>query len=209
MTTADVTQTLLLGLGSGLGLIVAVGAQNAYVLQRAIRGDVPMAPVVAVCVLSEALLLTLGILGVGALVGAAPWVLTALTWFGVVFLVAYGFVATSKAVRGTGEALTGDGAPAAPSLAGALAAMAAFTWLNPHAYLDTVVFLGSLANRQGPELRWVFGLGAFAAAVLWFSLNGFGGRALRGVFATPAAWRVLDGLIAVMMFVIAAGLVWG
>lgn len=202
------TSTLLTGTVMGLGLIAAVGAQNAYVLQRSIRGDVNMVPIVAFCVVSDALLITLGVVGVGALVETAPVALDVLRWFGVVFLLAYGAFAAYRAIR-PGEGLVADGPARAPSLLGALGAIAAFTWLNPHAYLDTVVLLGNVANQQAGDLRWAFAAGAFVAAILWFSLIGFGGRALRGLFAKPGAWRVLDAGIAVMMVVLAVGLIRG
>ena len=202
------TSTLLMGAGMGLGLIVAVGAQNAYVLQRAIRGDVRMAPIVAFCVVSEAALILLGVIGVGALVEAAPGAISVMTWLGVVFLLGYGGFAAYRAIR-PGEGLQVGGDSRIPSTLGAVAACAAFTWLNPHAYLDSVVFLGTLANQQGGDLRWVFAAGAFIAGIMWFSLIGFGGKALRGVFSKPGAWRVLDAGIAVMMLVLAIGLIRG
>lgn len=192
----------------GLGLIVAVGAQNAYVLQQSIRGDVRMAPIVAFCVASEAALILLGVIGVGALVESAPGAISVMTWIGVVFLLAYGGFAAYRAVR-PGQGLEAGGDVRIPSTMGAVAACAAFTWLNPHAYLDSVVFLGTLANQQGGDLRWVFAAGAFLAGIAWFSLIGFGGKALRGLFAQPAAWRVLDAAIAVMMLVLAVGLIRG
>lgn len=197
-----------MGAGMGLGLIVAVGAQNAYVLQRAIRGDVRMAPIVAFCVVSEAALILLGVVGVGALVEAAPGAISVMTWLGVVFLLGYGGFAACRAIR-PGEGLQVSGDSRIPSTLGAVAACAAFTWLNPHAYLDSVVFLGTLANQQGGDLRWVFAAGAFIAGIGWFSLIGFGGKALRGVFSRPGAWRVLDAGIAVMMLVLAIGLIRG
>ncbi|WP_295649092.1 LysE/ArgO family amino acid transporter [uncultured Dietzia sp.] len=205
MTT---TSTLLMGAGMGLGLIVAVGAQNAYVLQRSIRGDVRMAPIVGFCVASEAALIMLGVFGVGALVEAAPGAISVMTWIGVAFLVAYGGFAAYRAIR-PGQGLQTGGDARIPSTLGAVAACAAFTWLNPHAYLDSVVFLGTLANQQAGDMRWVFAAGAFLAGIAWFSLIGFGGKALRGLFSRPGAWRVLDALIAVMMFVLAFGLIRG
>lgn len=197
-----------MGAGMGLGLIVAVGAQNAFVLQQSIRGDVRMAPIVAFCVASEAALILLGVIGVGALVESAPGAISVMTWIGVVFFLAYGGFAAYRAVR-PGQGLEAGGDARIPSTMGAVAACAAFTWLNPHAYLDSVVFLGTLANQQGGDLRWVFAAGAFLAGIAWFSLIGFGGKALRGLFARPAAWRVLDAAIAVMMLVLAVGLIRG
>lgn len=202
------TSTLLASAGMGLGLIVAVGAQNAYVLQRSIRGDVRMAPIVAFCVASEAALIILGVAGVGAVVEAAPGAISVMTWIGVAFLLTYGGFAAYRALR-PGQGLQAGGDARIPSTLGAVGACAAFTWLNPHAYLDSVVFLGTLANQQGADLRWVFAAGAFLAGIAWFSLIGFGGKALRGVFARPGAWRVLDGCIAVMMLVLAVALIRG
>ena len=167
-----------------------------------------MAPIVAFCVASEAALILLGVIGVGALVESAPGAISVMTWIGVVFLLAYGGFAAYRAVR-PGQGLEAGGDARIPSTMGAVAACAAFTWLNPHAYLDSVVFLGTLANQQGGDLRWVFAAGAFLAGIAWFSLIGFGGKALRGLFARPAAWRVLDAAIAVMMLVLAVGLIRG
>lgn len=203
-----VTSTLLTGTVMGLGLIVAVGAQNAYVLQRSIRGDVNMVPIVAFCVLSDALLITLGVAGVGVIVESAPVALEVMRWGGVAFLMGYAAFAARRAWR-PGPGLVAEEPARTPSLLGALGAIAAFTWLNPHAYLDTVVLLGGLANQQAGDLRWVFAVGAFLAAALWFPLVGFGGRALRGLFTKPGAWRVLDACIAVMMVVLAVGLIRG
>jgi len=197
-----------MGAGMGLGLIAAVGAQNAYVLQRSIRGDVSMVPIVAFCVASEAALILLGVAGVGALVETAPGAITVMKWVGVAFLLGYGAFAAVRALR-PGTGLQIGGSARIPSTLGAVAACAAFTWLNPHAYLDSVVFLGTLANQQGGELRWVFAAGAFLAGALWFTVIGFGGKALRGLFARPGAWRVLDGAIAVMMLVLAVSLIRG
>ncbi len=197
-----------MGAGMGLGLIAAVGAQNAYVLQRSIRGDVAMVPIVAFCVLSEAALILLGVAGVGALVETAPGAIAVMKWIGVVFLLGYGAFAAYRAIR-PGEGLHVNGNTRIPSTFGAVAACAAFTWLNPHAYLDSVVFLGTLANQQGGDLRWVFAAGAFLAGTVWFSIIGFGGKALRGVFSKPGAWRVLDGAIALMMLVLAVSLIRG
>lgn len=208
MRHVTTTSTLLMGAGMGLGLIAAVGAQNAYVLQRSIRGDVAMVPIVAFCVLSEAALILLGVAGVGALVETAPGAIAVMKWIGVVFLLGYGAFAAHRAIR-PGDGLHVDGNARIPSTFGAVAACAAFTWLNPHAYLDSVVFLGTLANQQGGDLRWVFAAGAFLAGTVWFSIIGFGGKALRGVFARPGAWRILDAAIALMMLVLAVGLIRG
>jgi L-lysine exporter family protein LysE/ArgO len=194
----------VLGLATGLSLIVAIGAQNAYVLRLGIVGSAHrVAPVVIICALSDAVLIALGVAGVGALVQAAPVALVVIRIVGSGFLVVYGLLAARRALRP--EALVADdpvsprGAGSGPSLRGVVLTALAFTWLNPHVYLDTLLLLGSIAAHQGPVDRWWFALGAVLASCLWFSALGFGARLLRPVFARPTAWRVLDGLIAVVM----------
>lgn len=196
---------LLAGLGTGLSLIVAIGAQNAFVLRQGIRRE-HVCAVVVLCALSDAVLIFAGVVGVGALVSAAPWVLTVSRWAGAAFLVAYAFQALRRAIRPA--ALT-TGTAGSGSRASALGATAALTWLNPHVYLDTMVLLGSIANAQGDPGRWVFGAGAVLGSFLWFPLLGFGARALAGFFARPASWRMLDCLVGAVMLLVAAGLVTG
>ncbi|GEM_PF-593970 len=296
---------------TAIALIAAVGAQNAFLLRQALRGAIPVWPLVLCCSLSEIVLIALGVSGAGALMDAAPWAMQVITWVGVVFLVAYGFFAARRAViggaaleDGAGKGRSGNGRESASEgesdtdtesteavgagisahsasttsgvssrstasgvagsdkdtgaggssvatavraggpgdaaatganggsadgpargssrnttkdsgthlgpvrrwfrspLVAALAGMLAFTWLNPHAYFDSVVVLGSIANGHG-DLRWAFALGCVFAGMVWYSLVGFGAKALRGVFADPKAWRVLDGIIAVVMFAMA------
>ena len=193
------------GLGLGLALIVAIGAQNAFVLRQGLRGE-HVAAVVAVCALSDLLLITAGVAGTGALLDRLPAAVTAIRWAGAAFLVGYGALAARRAVRPAG-ALQAEAAQRTPLLPTVLTA-AALTWLNPHVYLDTVVLLGSVAATQG-ELRWHFGAGAAVGSVLWFSALGAGARLLRPVFARPGAWRVLDAGIALVMVAIAVGLLRG
>jgi L-lysine exporter family protein LysE/ArgO len=199
----------VLALGSGfllgLALIVAIGAQNAFVLRQGLRGEHVLG-VVAVCAVSDLLLITAGVAGTGALLEQVPEAVTAVRWAGAAFLAAYGLLAARRALRPAG-ALLADAAERTP-LATVLLTAAALTWLNPHVYLDTVVLLGSVAASQG-ELRWAFGAGAAVASVVWFCALGAGARLLRPVFARPASWRVLDALIAVVMVVLAVGLVRG
>lgn len=198
---------LLAGLGLGLSLIVAIGAQNAFVLRQGLRGE-HVLPVVLVCAASDALLITAGVAGVGALVQQAAWLLVVVRAGGAAFLLGYAALAARRALRPAGTALDGSGAPARGSRRGALLTALALTWLNPHVYLDTVVLLGSVAAGQGAD-RWAFGAGAVAASALWFGGLGFGARLLRPVFARPGAWRVLDGAIAVVMALLAASLLAG
>lgn len=188
------------GFGAGAGLIIAIGAQNAFVLRQGLHRR-RIALVVAICIVSDALLILAGVAGLGALVDQAPGFLTVIRWAGAAFLVAYGVLAARRALRpGTLDPLSGP-APAAQGVA--LTALA-LTWLNPHVYLDTVVLLGSLAAAQGDPERWAFGIGAMTASAVWFSMLGFGARALGPALRRPVAWRILDSAIAVQMFAVAA-----
>ncbi|QUX31431.1 amino acid transporter [Nocardiopsis akebiae] len=187
----------LLGLGTGLALIVAIGAQNAHVLRVGIEGRTgTVLPVVLVCALSDAVLITAGVLGVGAVVEAAPLAVTAVRLLGAGFLVVYGLSAARRVLR-PGSLVVGGGLSGGRGAAVTTALV--LTWLNPHVYLDTVVFLGSLANQQGGDARWWWTAGAVTGSLVWFFGLGFGARLLRPVFARPGAWRVLDALIAAVM----------
>ena len=197
--------TTLAGFGFGLSLIVAIGAQNAFVLRQGLRREHVLA-VVLVCALSDAVLILLGIAGAGAVIESAPVVLTVVRYAGAAFLLVYGLLAARRALRPA--ALTADGPAVRTGLAATLGTVLALTWLNPHVYLDTVVLLGSIANTHGDD-RWWFGLGAVLGSVIWFTALGYGARLLQPVFAKPAAWRVLDAVIAVVMLALAASLVVG
>ncbi|MBK3641749.1 MULTISPECIES: LysE/ArgO family amino acid transporter [Streptomyces] len=191
------------GFGTGLSLIVAIGAQNAFVLRQGIRRDAVLA-VVGICALSDAALIALGVGGVGAVVVAYPQALTAVGWIGGAFLLCYGALAARRVFRPQG-ALRTEG-EATGSRRRAVLTCLALTWLNPHVYLDTVFLLGSIAADRG-ALRWTFGLGAAFASLCWFAALGFGGRLLGRVLARPSAWRVLDGLVAATMIGIGGMLV--
>ncbi len=196
-------------MATGLALIVAIGAQNAFVLRQGIRGE-HIVPVVAVCALSDAVLIAAGVLGTGALVTAAPAAVVVLRYVGAAFLVAYGAMAARRALRPqplTSEASATDGG-AKRGLAAAVTTVLTLTWLNPHVYLD-IALLGSIASAQGAQLQWWFGAGAMLGSIVWFSSLGFGARFLRGFFARPLSWRFLDGGIAVTMVALGAGLVFG
>lgn len=201
-TQAAPAATVLAGFGFSMSLIVAIGAQNAFVLRQGLRKE-HVLPIVIVCAGTDALLICAGIAGVGAIILAAPWVLVIVRWVGVVFLVLYGVLAARRAIR-PGELDPASGAGPI-GLWPTLAACLAFTWLNPHVYLDTVVLMGTVGNGYG-DTRWWFALGAALASATWFTMLGFGARTLRPVFRSPVAWRVLDVLIALMMFAIAATL---
>ncbi|MFR9798433.1 LysE/ArgO family amino acid transporter [Streptomyces sp. MS06] len=192
------------GFGTGLSLIVAIGAQNAFVLRQGIRRHAVLA-VVGICALSDAVLIALGVGGVGALVVAWPGALTAVGWAGGAFLLCYGALAARRVLRP--GALSAEG-EAAGSRRRAVLTCLAMTWLNPHVYLDTVFLLGSVAADRG-ALRWTFGLGAVLASLCWFATLGFGARMLSGPLARPAAWRVLDGLVAATMITLGSTLIAG
>ncbi|MGA5207489.1 LysE/ArgO family amino acid transporter [Streptomyces variegatus] len=194
------------GFGTGLSLIVAIGAQNAFVLRQGVRRQAVLA-VVAICALSDAALIALGVGGVGAVVVKWPGALTVVGWIGGAFLLGYGALAARRVFRPGGEALRTEG-EAAGSVRRAVLTCLAMTWLNPHVYLDTVFLLGSVAADHG-ALRWTFGLGAVLASLCWFTALGFGARMLGRFLAKPAAWRVLDGLVAATMIVLGAVLVLG
>ncbi|MGP2436227.1 LysE/ArgO family amino acid transporter [Streptomyces sp. JW3] len=198
--------TAAAGFGTGLSLIVAIGAQNAFVLRQGIRRDTVLA-VVGICALSDAVLIALGVGGVGALVAAWPGALTAVGWIGGAFLLGYGALAARRVLRPAG-ALRADGADVAGSRRRAVLTCLALTWLNPHVYLDTVFLLGSVAADRG-ALRWTFGLGAALASLAWFAALGFGGRFLGRFLASPKAWRVLDGLVAATMIALGVSLIAG
>lgn len=205
MIDANLSNHVLVGATTGLSLIVAIGAQNAYVLKQGIIGRF-VAPIVAFCILSDALLIGLGIVGLGYLLESAPWVLQVFRWGGALFLLWYGLSAARRALKPA--SLTVDLSEAGPkSVFQALLVAGAMTYLNPHAYLDTVILLGSLANQHGPEGRWWFYAGTVAGSVLWFTLLGFGARYLRPFFEKQTAWRVLDALIACVMFFLAVKII--
>ncbi|AEY87388.1 membrane transport protein [Streptomyces hygroscopicus subsp. jinggangensis 5008] len=197
--------TAAAGFGTGLSLIVAIGAQNAFVLRQGVRRDAVLA-VVGICALSDAVLIALGVGGVGAVVVAWPGALRAIGIVGGVFLLCYGALA-GRRVLGPGTGLRAEG-EAAGSRRRAVLTCLAMTWLNPHVYLDTVFLLGSLAADRGP-LRWTFGLGAALASLCWFAALGFGARLLGRFLARPGAWRFLDGLVALTMLALGATLVVG
>jgi L-lysine exporter family protein LysE/ArgO len=197
--------TMTAGFGTGLSLIVAIGAQNAFVLRQGIHRDAVL-PVVGICALSDAVLIALGVGGVGAVVVAWPSALTAVALVGGAFLLVYGALAARRVLRPGGALHVEPGSMG--SRRRAVLTCLALTWLNPHVYLDTVFLLGSIAADRGP-LRWTFGLGAALASLTWFAALGFGARLLSRFLARPSAWRVLDGLVAMTMLVLGALLIAG
>jgi L-lysine exporter family protein LysE/ArgO len=195
----------LSGFLTGLSLIVAIGAQNAFVLRQGLRRRHVLL-VVAVCAVSDLLLILAGVAGVGAIVERAPLVLVVVRWFGAAFLLGYGLLAARRAIRGGHLEAAAD---RQLSTSATLAAALAFTWLNPHVYLDTVLLVGSIASTHGLPGRWWFAAGASVASISWFTTLGYGARVLTPVFRRPSAWRVLDGGIAVVMLLLAVTLLLG
>ncbi|SSC64519.1 LysE/ArgO family amino acid transporter [Ciceribacter selenitireducens] len=188
----------------GLSLLVAIGAQNAFVLRQGLRRSHVLAICLA-CAASDAALIAAGVAGLGKAIAALPWLTPLMRYGGAAFLAFYG-IRSLRAALSSNAALKPEG-EAQESLAAALFTCLALTWLNPHVYLDTVVLLGSIST-QYPGQGLAFGLGATTASFLFFFSLGYGARYLRPLFARPAAWRILDGLIALVMGSIAISLVW-
>lgn len=200
----ELLQPAVEGLLLGASLIVAIGAQNAFVLRQGlVRSHV--FPIATFCFLADALLIAAGVGGLGALVQEMPRLLFVVTLAGAAFLIAYGAMAIRRAFHTAGLSATGA---AETRLGPALATVAALTFLNPHVYLDTVVLLGSLSGRHAGSARIAFGAGAMIASGIWFYGLGYGARLLAPLFARPVAWQVLDIVIGLIMFSIAASLLW-
>ena len=194
----------LQGLALSLGLIVAIGAQNAFVLRQGLRRE-HVASVVFFCAITDALLIAAGVLGMAQALGERPMVAHALALAGAVFLAAYGWNALRRALHQNGLLANeeGDGL----TWAAAMAQAAAFTLLNPHVYLDTVLLVGSIGAQQPADLQVWFVAGASSASLLWFCALGFGARWLAPLFAKPRAWQVLDILIGLTMWALSGMLV--
>ncbi len=191
----------LQGLALSLGLIVAIGAQNAFVLRQGLRRE-HVGSVVIFCAVADAVLIAAGVLGMAQALSSSPGIARALALAGAAFLAVYGWRALRRARHP--QALTASGTGESIGRASALAQAAAFTLLNPHVYLDTVLLVGSIGAQQPADMRGWFVAGASTASVLWFGLLGFGARWLAPWFARPKAWQVLDALIGVTMWVLAA-----
>ncbi len=203
-TISGVSPIFVQGLFLSLGLIVAIGAQNAFVLRQGLRRE-HVGSVVAFCALADALLITAGVLGMAQALGDRPLLARALALGGAAFLAVYGWQALQRARQANALDVTNTGQGL--SRGAALAQAAAFTLLNPHVYLDTVLLVGSIGAQQPAPLQGWFVAGASAASLLWFSALGFGARWLAPWFARPRAWQVLDALIGVTMGVLSLLLV--
>lgn len=191
----------LQGLLLCFGLIAAIGAQNAFVLRQGLRRE-HVAPIVLFCAGCDAILITAGVMGVSQTLGQNPMLTKLLTIAGTLFLLSYGWQALRRA--GQSQSLQASTGGAGLSLVAALGQAAAFTLLNPHVYLDTVLLVGSIGAHQPADLRWWFIAGASMASLSWFSLIGFGAFRLAPWFGHPRAWQMLDLLVGLMMWGMAA-----
>ena len=193
------------GLLIGLSLIIAIGAQNAFVLRQGLARE-HVGLVVAICAVSDLVLILAGVAGIGTVVRQAPWAIDVVRWLGVAFLGWYGVSTLLRARRTAGLAVA---APEPMSRRAAAVRATALTWLNPHVYLDTVLLLGSVANTHGHPGRWWFAVGASLGSVLWFSGLGLGARLASPLLSSARAWQVLDVLIGLTMLGIALMLALG
>jgi L-lysine exporter family protein LysE/ArgO len=186
------------GFFTGLSLIIAIGAQNAFVIRQGLtRKNVFL--VVAICALSDAFLILLGVAGLGALISSLPWLLEIVRWFGVLYLTWFGIKSLRSAFNSQSLDASGVQSGSAKTV---VFSVLGFTFLNPHVYLDTVILLGSIGNQFGPD-KWWFALGGMVASIVWFSSIGFGAKAASRFMAKPVFWKVLDLVIAAVMFGIA------
>jgi len=193
-------QSYLNGMLVAFGLIMAIGAQNAFVLAQSLRREHHL-PVAALCIVCDALLVAAGVFGLATVLAHNPTLLAVARWGGALFLIWYG----AKALRSacSKQSLQHQEGQGMRSRRAVLLSALAVTLLNPHVYLDTVVLLGSLSTRYPGDLRWAFGAGACLASVAWFCALGYGARLLQPVFRRPGAWRVLDAAVAAFMFCLA------
>ena len=186
------------GLFTGLSLIVAIGAQNAFVIRQGLTRRHVFA-VVAICTIIDASLIALGIGGLGAAIAGLPWLLEVIRWFGVAFLTWYGIRSLISATKT--QWLDAAGVES-KSVGRVITTVLAMSLLNPHVYLDTVIFVGGIGNTFGAN-RWSFAAGAMLASLLWFAAIGYGAKAASRFLAKPLFWKILDGIIAVIMFTLA------
>lgn len=197
-------QAFFAGFALGFSLIMAIGAQNAFVLRQGLRGDYVLA-LVLTCAVSDTILIVAGVAGFGALVDVFPLAVDLARWGGAVFLLVYGAISFRAAFKG-GEALGANGG-GAKSLTSAIATCLVLTWANPHVYLDTVVLLGGISSQY--DAAWAFGLGAVLASFAFFFSLGFGARLLRPFFTNARAWQILDVVVGLTMWAIALKLLFG
>lgn len=190
--------TFTAGFTLGLSLILAIGAQNAFILRHGLRRE-HVLPLVVICAASDALLIVSGVGGFAALSTAAPWVEPLFGYGGAAFLLWYGALSFLRAWKG-GEALMPAGDKGI-SLKAAVLTCLALTWLNPHVYLDTVILLGSVSAQY--DDKFSFGIGAVSASFVFFFTLGYGARLLTPIFASPRSWQILEFVVGATMWVIA------
>jgi L-lysine exporter family protein LysE/ArgO len=193
----------LKGIGLGGSLIIAIGSQNAYLLKQALKREFVLT-CIAICIICDVVLIAAGVAGMGQLIIEAPALLFWIKIAGAGFLFWYGLRAAKSAFNPSVMASSDNNT--APDRRTVIATMLAFSLLNPHVYLDTVVLLGSIGGQQAGNGRLYFALGAMLASTLWFSTLGLGARYLTPIFSRPSAWRILDGIIALVMWALAVSL---
>lgn len=192
------------GFGVSAALIIAIGAQNAFVLQQGLRRSYLFLSALT-CALCDAVLISLGVGGFGAVIAATPWLTRLATWGGALFLLLYGWRSFRSAMRS--NALTVQGDLARLSLRATVLGLLAVSLLNPHALLDTVVLIGSVGAQYPAPERATFALGAMLASLTWFFSLAYGAARLAPLFQKPLAWRVLDLTVGCLMWSIAASLI--
>lgn len=190
------------GFFTGLSLIIAIGAQNAFVIRQGLTKRYVFT-VVAICSIIDASLIALGIGGLGAAIAGLPWLLEVIRWFGVAYLTWFGIKSLISATKNQTMDASGVESQSAGKV---ITTVLAMSLLNPHVYLDTVIFVGGVGNTFG-ENRWFFAYGAMLASLVWFTSIGYGAKAASRFMSKPVFWKVLDGLIAVIMFTLAITLV--
>ena len=197
-----IAPAIVSGLFTGLSLIIAIGAQNAFVIRQGLVGKFVL-PVALLSAFLDVGLILLGVAGLGALLESVPFLLGLVRWLGAAYLIWFGISSLRRANSGASMDVSGQGTA---SLSGALVLTATFSLLNPHVYLDTVVFLGAIAAQFG-DARWWFALGASIASIVWFLSLAYGAKSLSRFVTKPSFWKVLDRVIAGVMFALALGLI--
>lgn len=197
-----IAAAIVSGLFTGLSLIVAIGAQNAFVLRQGLVGKFVL-PVALLSAVLDVALITLGVAGLGAVLESLPFLLGLVRWLGAGYLIWFGISSLRRANSGVSMDVSGQGKA---TLTSALISTATFSLLNPHVYLDTVVFLGAVASQFGED-RWWFALGASVASIVWFLSLAYGAKALSRYVTRPTFWRTLDTIIAIIMFGLAISLI--
>lgn len=204
MNQSDPAMSLLVqGMLMMLSLIVAIGAQNTFLLRQGLRRSA-VTPLVLICWLSDCTLVLIGVSGVGTAIERIPYAMTVITICGALVLFGYAGLAIRRAIRGEQVNLESPGSRR--PLLSAIGTCLAITWLNPHVYLDTVLMIGAVANTHGSVGRWWFAAGTLIGSIAWFAALGYGARLLGPLFGKPRAWRILDSLIAVIMIITAVKL---